>query len=147
MTQAEESAGASALSSSRETRASITCNAELLGHFCVSDPQQMDGEALSSNTLAHPSHLPWEGVLRIKEKSGLRLLVENMATFLSEAQSPVSRNSWRERGHTFHLSRLPEKQQPRIKCTASGGAAPQVSLEQLSQAVQYFQMCLQLFPA
>lgn len=52
--------------------------------------------SLSSNTLAHPSHLPWEGVLRIKEKSGLRFLVENMAKSLSEVQSPVSRNSWRE---------------------------------------------------
>lgn len=98
--RAEESAGASALSSGRETRASITCNIELLGHFCASDPQQMEGETargrLSSNTLAHPSHLPWKGVLRIKEKSGLRFLVENMAKSLSEVQSPVSRNSWRE---------------------------------------------------
>lgn len=44
MKRAEESAGASALSSGRETHASITCNIELLGHFCTSDPQQMDGE-------------------------------------------------------------------------------------------------------
>lgn len=34
---AEGSVGASALSSGRETRASITCNIELLGHFCTSD--------------------------------------------------------------------------------------------------------------
>lgn len=42
---------------------------------------------------------------------------------------------------------VPKNQQSRTKCTASGGAAPQVSLEQLIQAVQYFQMCLQLFLA
>lgn len=104
MKRAEESAGASALPSGRETHASITCKIELFGHFCMSDPQQMDGETvyvcvggrLSSNTLAHPSHLPLEGVLTIIEKSGLRFLVENMAKSLSEVQSPVSRNSWRE---------------------------------------------------
>lgn len=68
---AEGSVGASALSSGRKTRASITCNIELLGHFCASDQKQMDGETkrgmLSSNTLAHPSHLPLEGVLRIEQ--------------------------------------------------------------------------------
>lgn len=46
MKQAEESAGASALPSGRETRASITCKIELLDHFCTSDPQQMDGETV-----------------------------------------------------------------------------------------------------
>lgn len=46
MKRAEESAGASALPSGRETRASITCKIELFGHFCMSDPQQMDGETV-----------------------------------------------------------------------------------------------------
>lgn len=42
---AEEISAASALSSGWETHASITWNIELLGPFCVFDPQQMDGEA------------------------------------------------------------------------------------------------------
>lgn len=44
MKWAEESATASALSGGRETRAFITCNIKLLGHFCASDPEQMDGK-------------------------------------------------------------------------------------------------------
>lgn len=97
MKRAEESVGASALSSGRETRASITCNIELLGHFCRSDLQQMDDETAretqSSNTLAHPLHVPWEGVFQNKRNIWTQIPVENLAKSLSEAQNPVSRNS------------------------------------------------------
>lgn len=97
--RAEESATASALSGGRETRASITCNIELLGHFCASDPEQMDGETVGRRypEVSWLIHTPSTGGRsEEKRKSGLRIPVENMAKSLSEAQSPVSRNSWKE---------------------------------------------------
>lgn len=146
MKQAEESATASALSGGRETRASITCNIELLGHFCASDPEQMDGETVGRrypevSWLIHTTSMG--GRSEEKRKSGLRIPVENMAKSLSEVQSPVSRNSWKE----AHFKPVLKKEESRKKCSAGGDVAPQGSLEQHVQTVQYFQMCLQLCPA
>lgn len=71
---AEESATASALSGGWETRASITCNIELLAHFCASDPEQMDGETEggrypAASWLIHTPSMA--GCSEEKRKSGL----------------------------------------------------------------------------
>lgn len=75
MKWAEESATASALSGGRETRAFITCNIKLFGHFCSSDPEQMDGKTEggqypAASWLIHEPSMG--GCSEKKRKSGLR---------------------------------------------------------------------------
>lgn len=81
---------------------------------------RQQGDAIQQH-LGSSTHLPWEDVLRRKEKSGLRIPVENMAKSLSEVQSPVSRNSWKEPHFKPLLKkgRFQEKVQCEWRCCSS----------------------------